>query len=121
MYEDTYPEHVSIFEVSLGVTLLSVDKVRELGRISDEEDGGVVEDPVEVTLLRSDFERKATGVTGSVRRPKFTTDSGESGGGTVFLTDFREELGRGDVAEALGQFEVAMCASTFGVNLEWAW
>lgn len=35
----------------LGVTLLGVDEVGELGGVADEEDGCVVKDPVEVTLL----------------------------------------------------------------------
>ena len=52
----TYPEHVSILRVSLGVTLLGVDEVGELGRVTDKEDGGVVEDPVKVTLLGPDLD-----------------------------------------------------------------
>jgi len=104
--------------VGLRVTLLGVDEVREFGGISDEEDGRVVEHPVEVSLFRSDLDSKATGITGSIRRSRFTTDSGESDGGTVFLTDLGEELGRGNVVQALGQLKVTMCTSTLGVNLE---
>lgn len=116
--EDSYPEHVGIFQMSLGVTLLGVDEVGEFGRIPDEEDGSVVEHPVKVALLGPDLEGKATGITGSIRRSKFTTDGGESGGGTVFLADLGEEGGRCDVAEAVGQFKVTMCTSSLGVNLE---
>lgn len=113
----SYPEHVSILEMSLGVTLLGVDEVGELGRISDEEDGSVVEHPVNVSLISFDLDGKATGITGSIRRSEFTANSGESNGGTVFLADLCEEPGRGDVAEAIGQFKVTVCSSTFGVNL----
>jgi len=48
---DTYPEHVSIFQVSLRMSLLSVDEVRKFGRVTDEEDGCVIEHPVPVTLV----------------------------------------------------------------------
>jgi hypothetical protein len=37
--------------MGLRVPLLGVDEVREFGRIADEEDGGVVEYPVEVTFI----------------------------------------------------------------------
>jgi hypothetical protein len=62
----SYPEHVSIFEVGLGVPLLGVDKVGELCGVPDEEDGGVVEDPVPVALFGSQFYGETTGVTGGV-------------------------------------------------------
>ena len=42
--------------MGLGITLLSVDEVRELGRVADEEDRGVVEHPVEVALLRPELD-----------------------------------------------------------------
>ena len=103
--------------MSLGVTLLGVDEMREFGRVSDEEDGSVVEHPVKVALLRSDFKGKAAGITGGIRRSEFTTDGGETGSGTVFLADLSEEPGRGNVAEVVGQFKVTMCTSTLGVNL----
>lgn len=45
------PEHGSILQVGLRVTLLSVDEQWEVGGISKEEDGGVVVDPIPVTLL----------------------------------------------------------------------
>jgi hypothetical protein len=48
---EVVPEHVRVFEMGLGVPLLSVDKVREFGRVADEEDGGVVEYPVEITFI----------------------------------------------------------------------
>ena len=45
------PEHGSVLQVGLRVSLLSVDENGELGGVSDEKDGGVVVDPVEVALL----------------------------------------------------------------------
>ena len=117
----SYPEHVSIFQVGLGVTLLGMNKMGELGGISDEEDGRVVEHPIKVTLFSSDLDGKATGVTGSICRPEFTTDSGESDSGTVLLSDLREEPGSGNIAEAVGQFKITVCTSAFGVDLTYSW
>ena len=94
-----------------------MDEVGELGRISDEEDGSVVEHPVKVSLLSSDLDGKTAGITGSIRRSKFTANSGESDCGTMSLICLCEELGRGNVAETVGQFKVTVCTSTFGVDL----
>lgn len=106
--------------MSLGVTFLGVNEVGEFGGVSDEEDGSVVENPVKVALFSSDLEGKATRITGGIRRSVFTTDSGESGGSTVLLADLGEELGRGNVAEVVGQFKVTMCTGTVGMDLEWS-
>lgn len=51
---ETYPEHVGILQVGLRITLLGVDEVREFGGISDEEDGGVVEDLSECTNISNE-------------------------------------------------------------------
>lgn len=71
----TYPEHISISEMAPGVPLLGVNEVRELGRITNEEDRGVVEDPIPVTLVGPEFDGEASRVTGCVSRARLTTDS----------------------------------------------
>lgn len=43
---EVVPEHVRILQMGLGITLLSVDEMGKLGRVTDEEDRGVVEDLV---------------------------------------------------------------------------
>ena len=103
----------------LRVTLLCVDEVGEFGRISDEEDRGVVEHPVQVALLGSDLDSEATRITSSIRGPEFTANSRKSNSGTMLLAGLCEELGGGNVFEALSQFEVTMCTSTFGMDLWW--
>lgn len=47
----------------LRVALLGVDEVREFGGVAEEEDGGVVEHPVQVTLFSPEFDREASRVT----------------------------------------------------------
>ncbi len=58
----------------LGVPLLSMDEVWELGTIADEEDGCVIEHPVPVPILGSDLRRETTGITSSICTPRFATD-----------------------------------------------
>lgn len=48
---EVVPEHVSVLQVGLRVSLLGMDEVWELCRVSDEEDRGVVVHQVQVTLL----------------------------------------------------------------------
>ena len=52
---DAYPEIVGIGKMGLRVALLGVDKRSELGRVANEEDRGVVEDPIEVAFLCLDL------------------------------------------------------------------
>lgn len=102
--------------MSLGVPLLGVDEVRELGRVPDEEDWGVVEDPVPVTFLRPQLDGETTGVTSGVGRSRLATDGGEADGGTNFLANTLEEGLRRDVAEVVGDLEVTMGSGTLGVD-----
>jgi hypothetical protein len=60
------PEHIRILQMGLGIPLLGMDEVRELGRVTDEEDGSVVEDPIPVTFLGPQFEREPARVAGGV-------------------------------------------------------
>ena len=52
--------------MSLRVTLLGVDEVREFGGVPDEEDGGVVEDPIPVAFLGLELDSESSRVTSSV-------------------------------------------------------
>ena len=102
--------------MSLGVTLLSVDEMRELGRITDEEDGSVVEHPIEVTLLSPDLDSETTRVTSGISRSGLTTDSGEADSCTGLGANFFEEAGTGEVTDVVGNLEVTVGTSTLGVD-----
>ena len=60
------PKHVRVLQVGCRVPLLGMNKTGEQDRVPDEKDGGVVTHQVPVTLLRVEFDRKASRVTGSV-------------------------------------------------------
>lgn len=92
---EVVPEHGGILQVGLGVPLLSVDKQRELGRVSDEEDWGVVEHPVPVALLGVELDGKATRITSAVGRALLSTHGREAGDELGFLSHALEHIGNG--------------------------
>ena len=113
---EVVPEHIRILQVSLGVTLLSMNEMREFGGITNEENRCVVEDPVEVTFLCPNFNGEATGITSGVGRPRLATDSGETDSGSSTGTDFLEESGAGEITNVVGHFEVTVGTSALGVD-----
>lgn len=92
------PEHGGIFEVRLGVSLLRMDENGEFGGIAEEEDGGVVEDPIPIAFIGVEFERKASRIPGRVGRPFFAADGGETSDTFGFLADAVEHIQRGRLA-----------------------
>ena len=104
--------------MSLRVPLLSVDEVRELGRVPDEEDWSVVEHPIEVTLVCFQFDSKTTRITGGIGRAGFTADRRKTNCGANFLADRFEESSRGDVTDVVGDLKVAMSTSASGMDLK---
>lgn len=132
---EVVPEHGGIFEVGLGVALLGVDEDGELGGIAQEEDGGVVEDPVQVALLCVELHSKPTRVPGTVWRTLFTTNRRESCEHLGLLAHSFEHVddslsrtsmsspsitqGVGvsyDIANVVGDLEFTIGASAFGVH-----
>jgi hypothetical protein len=111
------PEHVRIFEVSLRVSLLRVNEVRELGRITYEEDGGVVENPVPVTLICFQLDRETTGIASSVRRARLPSHRGETDSCRNLLADLMEQLLRRDITQIMSNLEVTVRSSTFRMDL----
>ena len=101
----------------LGVSLLRMDEVGEFCRVTNEEDGSVIEYPIPVTFLRPQLDRKPTRVASRVCRPTLTADSGESYRRTRTISDLVEELGTCEVGDVVSDFEVAVCAGAFGVDL----
>jgi hypothetical protein len=124
------------FQVSLRITLLGVDEVREFCRIADEEHGSVVEylsevdalvcvhicvrseetHPIQIPLLGPDLHGKTSGITSSICATALSTDGRESDGRSGLVAHFGEELCRGKIGDLVGDLEVAVCAGTFGMD-----
>jgi len=113
---EVVPEHISILEMGLGVTLLGVDEMRELGWVTDEEDGSVVEHPVEIALLSTDLDGETSGVAGGIGRAALATDGGETDGHLGLGSDILEELDCGDIREGVSRLEVTVGSGTLGVD-----
>lgn len=118
------PEHVGILEMRLRVSLLSVDEMRELCRVANEEDRRVVENPVPVALLGAQLDREATRVARRVGGTALATDRREASGRLRLVTHFGEQLGARDVGEVIGHFEGAvsagaLCAAAASVTRHW--
>ena len=71
----------------LRVPLLRVDEVRELGGVSQEENGCVVENPVPVAFLSTELDCKSTWVASCICRSAFTTDGRDTGGCAAFVAN----------------------------------
>lgn len=110
------PEHVRVLEVGLRVALLGVNEKRELGRVADEENRGVVVDPVDIALLGVELSCKATRITSSVRGTHLTTDGGETSKSTGLLADAIEESGLGEVGDIVSDLKVPKGTRSLGVD-----
>lgn len=95
------PEGVRVTTVGLRVTLLSVDEVREFGRIADKEDGGIVANHVPVAFFGVEFDGETTRITGSISATLFTTNSGESSEDRSTLANVAQELGLGKTSNIM--------------------
>lgn len=120
----------------LRVALLGVDEVREFGGVAEEEDGGVVEHPVQVTLFSPEFDREASRVTSranagrsamrsppaanrssnSLSRATLTADSGETHGSFRFVSHLAEERSASEVGHIMSNFEVPMGTGSLCVD-----
>lgn len=66
---------ITAAKMARGVSLLGVDQVRKLGRISNEKDGRVVLNKIPVALLGAKLDREASRISSMVVRAAFATNS----------------------------------------------
>jgi hypothetical protein len=91
--------------------------MRKLCRVPDEEDGSVIEDPIPISFIGPELDRKTTGVTSGIRGARLTTNSGEADGGADFFANGSEEVVGGYIREIVSYFEIAVGSSAFSVDL----
>lgn len=102
------PSSIGVLEISARITLLSVNEVRELGGITDKEDGRVVANNVEIAFLGVELESKTTGITGSIRAALLAAYSGETSKHGSLLANFTEELGLAEVCDIMSDLYIGM-------------
>jgi len=110
------PEHIGVLAVSLRISLLCVDEIGELGRISDEEDGSVVSNHIVVTFFSVKLDSKTSRISFSISRSLLTTDSRESSKNRSSLSNSVQELSLGVFSDILGDFEITMGTSSLSVD-----
>jgi hypothetical protein len=62
------PKDIGILQVCARITLLGVNEVGELDRITDEEDWSVVHNKIAVSFLRVKLDSKSTGIASCISR-----------------------------------------------------
>jgi hypothetical protein len=103
--------------VRLRVALLGMDEMRELGGVTKEEDGGIVEDPVKIAFVSANLDSKTTRITGGIRRARLAANGGETNGSAGLVANCFEERGRSEVGDVVGYLKVAVRASTLSMDL----
>ena len=68
------PEHCSVFQVRLWISLLGMNKSWKFDAIAYEEDWRIVSDNIPVALFGIKLDRKASRITGRVRRAFLAAD-----------------------------------------------
>lgn len=96
--------------------LLGVDQVRELGRVSDEEDGRVVLDEVPVALFGAELDGEAARVAGVVMGAALAADGREADGNGAFFALGGEDVCEAEVVEGVRGAEVAVGAAALCVD-----
>jgi hypothetical protein len=102
----------------LRITLLGMNKVGKLGRVAKEEDGSIVEYPVEIAFISTNLDGKTTRITGSICRARLATNSGETNSSAGSVANFLEERGASEVRNVVCHFKVAMCTGALSMDLK---
>jgi len=95
-----------------------VDEVGELGRVTDEENGSIVEHPIPVAFISPELDSETTRVPSSISRTRFTTNGGETGCDADLLPCALEEGLRSDITQIVSDLKVPVSASTLGMDLQ---
>jgi len=109
------PLHVVAAQAAVGQALLRVNEVRELHRVTHEEDWRVVADEVVVAFFGVELEGEAAHVAVRVRVARFTCHRREAREHRRALADFVEEGGLGPLGDVGGHLEVAEGAAALDV------
>jgi hypothetical protein len=101
----------------LRIALLGMNEVGEFGRVAKEEDGSVIEYPVEIAFISTNLDGETTRITGSVCRARLATNGGETNSSAGSVANTLEEGGTSEVRNVVCHFKVAMCTGTLSMDL----
>ena len=111
------PEHVRVRHVGLWVPFLRVDEVRELARVTDEEDRRVVSDHIVVAVFRVELDGEAARVARGICAALLSAHRGETQKERRALAGGGKELGLRELGDLrVGHLEIAMCTGALGMH-----
>ena len=103
-------------QVGLRIALDRPVEIRELVRVAQEEDRGVVADQVPVAFFGVELHGKAADIAFRIGSAAFAGNGGEAHESFGFLADLGEDLGFGVLGDVMGDGELAKSARAFGVH-----
>lgn len=80
-------------KVSGRIPFLGMDKMWELGWISEEKDGRVVCHDIPIAFFSSELNREASGISSAIVRSRFATNSRETHGDRALLALCAKQIG----------------------------
>ena len=98
------------------VTLLGMDEVRELGRISKEEDRRIIRYHIPVALFSPELDRETSRVSSAVMRAGLATNGREADRDGAFFALLAEDVGNTKIVEGLCASEGTMSTAALGVD-----
>lgn len=110
------PKHGIVGHIGLRVPLVAPIHGRELDRISDEEDGQVIEDKILDALLRVELGRPAPDIADRVAGALFATNGRDASQDLGLLPDTREELCIGQIRHIFKHLKLAKGAGGLCVH-----
>lgn len=102
---------ITAAEMACGMSLLSMDQMRKLGRISYEEDWCIVLHKIPVAFIGAKLDREASRVSSMVMRTTFATDGRKSNCEGTLFSFSRENVCKAEIVERIGSSVVAMGAT----------
>lgn len=106
---------VAVRKIGLGVALLGVNEVRELGRVAQEENGSVVGNHVPVALLSPELDGETTRVASKIGAAALTTNGRETDGDGALLA-LLEDVREAQVVQRLGSPIETVGTTALGVD-----
>lgn len=109
------PKHCRVItatEMTRGMSLLSMNQMRKLGRISDEENRCIVLHKIPIAFISAKLDGEASWVSGMVMRTTFTTNGRKSNCDGALFSFSGENICKAKVIERIGSFVVAVGTTT---------
>ena len=110
------PKHVWIFKISLRISLLSVNEIWELKRISYEKYRSIITNHIPISLFCIEFNCKTSWISFCICRTLFSSNSRKKKKNRCFFTNLIQKFGFAISWDIISHFKIPMCTRSFGMN-----